>query len=84
MVTYSTCPDPTCPHRNGFGYCSLTACIHTNIALQPEVMAKCYSCGHVLKDGDYLTHMTCTDNGIVFEEIVAHYCPVCGRKLKGR
>lgn len=79
----STCPDSMCPYQNAFGYCSLTACISRNITLQPEVMAKCYSCEHVLKDGDYLVHMTVTDK-IVFEEIVAHYCPVCGRKLKGR
>lgn len=84
MFTSSTCPDSTCTHRNAFGYCSLTACIRRNITPQPVVMAKCYSCEHVLKYGDYLTHMTGTDNGIVFEEIVAHYCPVCGRKLKGR
>lgn len=83
MFTSSTCPDSTCAHLNEFGYCSLTACISRNITLQPEVMAKCYSCEHV-KDGDYLAHITGTDNGIVFEDIVAHYCPVCGRKLKGR
>lgn len=78
----STCH--TCPYQNAFGYCSLTACINRNIALQPVVMTKCNLCQHDLKDGDYLIHMTATDNAIVFKEIVAHYCPVCGRKLKGR
>ena len=83
MFTYSTCPDPTCPHQNAFGYCSLTACISRTITSQPVEMPECYSCEHV-KDGDYLAHITGTDNGIVFEDIVAHYCPVCGRKLKVR
>lgn len=82
MLTNSACS--TCQYQNEFGNCSLmTGCINRSIALQPEGMAKCYSCEHV-KDGDYLAHITGTDNGIVFEDIVAHYCPVCGRKLKGR
>ena len=82
MLTNSTCS--TRQYQNEFGNCSLMGeCINRSTALQPEVMAKCYSCEHVLKDGDYLVHMTVTDK-IVFEEIVAHYCPVCGRKLKGR
>ena len=82
MLTNSTCS--TCPHRNEYGYCSLTACISRNITLQPVVMAKCNLCEHDLKDGDHLHHITGTNNAIVFEEIVAHYCPVCGNKLKGR
>ena len=87
MLTNSTCS--SCPYQNEFGYCSLTACIKRNtttqnIVLQPVVMTKCNLCECDLKDGDYLCHMTGTDSGIVFKEIVAHYCPVCGRKLKGR
>ena len=83
MIT-STCPDVTCSYRNSFGYCSVSACINrpdvqTNV--HSIISVVCELCKYDLEDGDYLYQRRSYDHGITFDEIVVHYCPVCGRKL---
>ena len=81
MPTISTCPDATCGYRNAFGYCSQTACIKGNRIPQPVSTVRCDLCKFDLEDGDYLYHRTSSDHALIFEEIIVHYCHLCGRKL---
>ena len=74
----STCPDSTCRFRNRFGFCTQSVC------LLPEKSVKCELCEYDLDDGDYLYQRNSQDHALVFEEIIAHYCPCCGRKLTKR
>lgn len=81
MMT-STCPDSTCRFRNAFGFCSQTACTHSYEEVQKAyAIVNCELCKYDLDDGDYLYQRTSQDHAMVFEEVVVHYCPVCGRKL---
>ena len=81
----STCPDSTCSFRNSSGYCSLTACVMQHEFEIPKnnkyIKAECNVCKYDLDDEDYLYKEYSQDGAIVFEEIICHYCPVCGRKL---
>ena len=87
-MTTTTCPDATCSYRNRFGNCSITACIirpDTQTDVRINTAVTCSLCKYDLEDGDYLYQRGSHDHGIVFDEIIIHYCPVCGRKLgKGR
>ena len=85
IATSSTCPDSFCRFRNSFGYCSVTECIYhppedrfKSVELPAQ---ECKLCKCDLKDGDYLYQRGSQDHAMVFEEIIVHYCPVCGRKL---
>ena len=83
MIT-STCPDSTCGFRNHFGFCTQTVCSHPEIREKATVSIKCELCKYDLDDGDYLYQRSSQDHALVFEEIIVHYCPVCGRKLTKR
>ena len=82
----STCPDSTCRYRNSFGFCSCTACINRShiTVLESAPVVTCELCKYDLDDGDYLYQRNSQDHAMVFEEVVVHYCPVCGRKLTKR
>lgn len=85
VASSSTCPDSFCRFRNSLGYCSTTACIYHPPEdrfkpVEPSIQ-ECKLCKYDLKDGDYLHQFGSQDHAMVFKEIIAHYCPVCGRKL---
>ena len=86
--TESTCPDSTCNFRNIFGNCTLNTCVYsqmlTNVVPEVETNITCSLCKYDLDDEDYLYKEYSQDGAIVFEEIICHYCPVCGRKLTRR
>ena len=81
----STCPDSTCIHRDTFGHCTQETCVLSKVKFLEELVGlNCELCKYDLDDGDYLYQRISQDHAIVFEEIVAHYCPACGRKLERR
>lgn len=86
IATNSTCPDSFCRFRNNLGYCSATVCIYHPPKddrfkpVEPSTQ-KCELCKYDLEDGDYLYQRGSQDHAMVFEEIIVHYCPACGRKL---
>lgn len=82
MEINSTCPDSTCSLRNSFGYCSVTACTHRNDYRIVGPVINCELCKYDLGDGDYLYNSRSSDHALLFEKVIVHYCPVCGRKLK--
>lgn len=84
--TDSTCPDSTCNYRNLSGYCTINTCVYSqNLAnVIPEEKITCTLCKYDLDDEDYLYREYSQDGAIIFEEIICHYCPVCGRKLTRR
>lgn len=85
MMMTSTCPDNTCKYRTKNGFCSQTVCMNQkSITVSQWPVETCQLCKYDLDDGDYLYQRNSQDHAMVFEEIVVHYCPVCGRKLKGR
>lgn len=49
-----------------------------------NIKTECTLCKYDLDDEDYLYKEYSQDGAIVFEEIICHYCPVCGRKLTRR
>ena len=84
METMSTCPNATCSLRTIFGYCSSTTCVQRmNQTLENtgNINTMCDLCKYDLEDGDYLYQRSSQDHAMVFEGVVVHYCPVCGRKL---
>jgi len=83
MMT-STCPDSTCLFRNRFGFCTQTVCILPEKREKDTVFIGCELCKYDLDDGDYLYQSSSQDYAIVYEQIIAHYCPCCGRKLTKR
>ena len=80
MMT-STCPDSTCGFRNRFGFCTQSVCLLPEKREKATASIRCELCKYDLDDGDYLYQRSSQDHALVFEEIIAHYCPVCGRKL---
>lgn len=84
MMTTSTCPDATCAYKNTFGYCTISRCVHSveSTTTNNNVSVCCDLCKYDLEDGDYLYQRSSQDHAMVFEEVIVHYCPVCGRKLK--
>ena len=78
----SCCSIPFCEYRNSYGYCSLNSdCV--KFKTTSAIDTGCDFCKYDLEDGDILYNRTSADHAIVYEEVVVHYCPVCGRKLKG-
>lgn len=79
----SKCPDSTCDFRNVLGNCTLCTCVYSQIPTNATPEA-CSLCKYDLDDEDYLYKEYTQDGAIVFEEIICHYCPACGRKLTRR
>ena len=85
MIVTDPCPDLTCSFRNSSGHCNLTACVMQHeFETIKNIKTECTLCKYDLDDEDYLYKEYTQDGAIVFEEIICHYCPVCGRKLTRR